>query len=166
MSYRFSVRLFTVLLVVTALFVVLTSLALPPVVASHFGVTGTANGFMPRSVYILFMLVFTVVLPLVMVVSLDQTLRHTHARINLPHREYWLAPERRDETIQFLQAHSIGFSTLLLVFLGFVHGLVVQANLQQPVRLSSGWFVGGLLVFLVAVALWTGRLLTRFSRRS
>ena len=48
-------KLFLVSLVAAAVFVWLTSAALPPVVASHFGPGGVANGFMGRGMYTTFM---------------------------------------------------------------------------------------------------------------
>ena len=91
-------RSFVVFLVVlggAAAFVWLTARGLPDVVASHFGASGAANGFMPRAAYLRFMLALVVVPPAAVVVLPALLLNRSNARINLPHREYWLAPDRR-----------------------------------------------------------------------
>ena len=50
---------FGVLLIAALVAVPLSGSLLPAVVASHFGVHGEANGFMPRGSYLLLMTVFT-----------------------------------------------------------------------------------------------------------
>ena len=86
------------------------------------------------------------------------------ARINLPDRDHWLAPERRAETLAALSARSIGFAALLTVFLCFVHWLVVRANRLQPPRLDESSFIVGLMLFALAAAVWLALLVMRFRR--
>lgn len=153
---------FLALVACAALFVWVTGRALPDVVASHFGASGQANGFMPRGIYVSLMLAIVAFVPLVLVVVPLQAFRNPDARINLPNREYWLAPERRAETIETLSRQSARFSTLLLIFLCYAHWLVIQANKTVPPILSSFWFVGGLVVFLIATLVWAVSLIGRF----
>ena len=156
--------LFLVLVACAVVFVWFTSRFLPEVVASHFGASGAANGFMPRTFYVRFMLVFVAALPLFVVFLTTATLNSPNVRINLPHREYWLAPEQRAETIEYLRQHMARFGTMLVVFLCSVHWLVVRANAVVPPTLSSSWFIGGLVVFLVSALVWTRVLLVRFRK--
>jgi len=145
-----------------ALFVWLSSLSLPDVVASHFEGDGYANGFMSRAGYLRFTLAFVVGLPVFLVGVLHLSLGSPNARINLPNRDYWLAPERRADTVAFLRAHMARFGAVLVVFLCYVHWLVVRANRLAPPRLSSPAMVGGLLVFVVFALIWIRSLLRRF----
>ncbi|SRR5579883_2391666 len=155
---------FLVLVAIAAGFVWLTSQGLPVFVASHFGFSGAANGFMPRSVYVPFMLGFIVLLPLSLVGLTNLTFNNPHVRINLPHREYWLAADRRAATIQFLCDHTTRFGSMLVGFLCYVHWLVVRANATVPPALSNEWFAVGLGIYLVSTAVWTGMLFARFQR--
>ncbi len=155
---------FALLLAAAAGFVVITGLGLPDVVASHFGGSGAPNGAMPRTTYVGFMLVLIVGLPALLVFVTWFTVGKPGARINLPNREYWLAPERRAGTVARLRAAMLQFGALLLAFLCYGHWLVVRANLSQPVRLAHSWFVGGLVVFLVLVLSWSVALVRRFRR--
>src|SRR5271156_6894280 len=77
--------------------------ALPDMVASHFGPSGTANGFMARASYVHFMLVLIVALPLSLGLLPGLLVGLPGVRINLPNRDYWLAPSRRAATIAALQ---------------------------------------------------------------
>jgi len=157
-----SSTLFLTLVACAAVFVWVSSQALPEVVASHFGASGSANGFMPRGFYVKFMLGFVVALPLILVWVPNFTFRHSRIRINLPHREYWLAPERRADTIEFLCRHSVRMGALLVVFLSYVHWLVVRANAVVPTNLSSSWFIGGLVAFVGCTVVWAWMLFGRF----
>lgn len=147
-----------------AAFVVFTSQSLPPVVASHFGGDGYANAFMTRSFYTWFMLAFVVVLPLILVYLPGATFRRPGVRISLPHGDYWLDPERREETIAFLVRHTARLGMALTLFLCYTHWLILRANQAAPPRLHSSWFIGGLVVFLLATVLWLGMFLKRFRK--
>ncbi len=137
-----------------AAFVGFTSRHLPDRVASHFDGSGAANGYMPHGFYVGFMLGVVVVLPALAVGLTWRSMASPHARINLPNKDYWLAPERRAETIAFLRAGVLWFGTLLITFLGYAHWLVVLANAVHPARLANAWLMGGLLVFLASLLVW------------
>jgi hypothetical protein len=152
---------FALLVACGAAFIWLSSASLPAVVASHFGASGAANGSMPRGLYVRFMLAFAMGVPLVLVV-LSRVAIGSGASINLPNRDYWLAPERREQTVSYLHTHLDRFSAVLVVFLCYVHWLVVRANQAQPPQLSNRAMVAGLAAFLVFALIWTRLLLRRF----
>ena len=156
--------LFACVLVCAAAFVWLTSVRLPTLVASHFGSSGAATGFMRYGFYVCFMLAFVVGLPPLLVVTTWLALSGKKARINLPNKAYWWAPERRAETIAFLRSGILWFATTLVAFLCYVHWLVVVANEVQPAHLANSWFVGGLVGFLAGVFIWLKVFLGRFRR--
>jgi hypothetical protein len=137
---------------------------LPEVLGSHFAANGTVNGWQSKAAFFSMELAIVVLAAAVgfavpriigaMPVSL----------INLPNREFWLSPERRAETLGFLQMHMAWFGCALLAFLLFVMELAFRANLLRPPRLNSAAFVPALVVFLVFVGIFTVRLVARFSK--
>jgi serine/threonine-protein kinase len=155
---------FILLLVASALFVWLTSASLPPVVASHFGASGAANGFMSRSVYLGFMLAVVVLVPTLVALSGQLARLLPASFVNLPNRTYWLAPERRDSTATELAKLSLFPACLILVFLCFVHWWVVQANLSRSRQLAAVPFWLGLALFAIAICAWLVVLHRRFGR--
>jgi hypothetical protein len=157
-------RQFITLTLAAAAFVGATSQSLPPIVASHFGGSGTADGFMTRTFYTWFMLAFVVVLPALLTYLPASIFRRPGPRINLPHSDYWLAPERRDETMAYLIRHTARFGAALTLFLCYVHWLVLKANQSIPPRLDSWLFVGGLIAFLLVMVFWTATMLLHFYR--
>lgn len=154
-----------VVLAVAAGFILVSGQSLPPIVASHFAADGRANGFMPRNAYLGLMFFIAVGVPLLLAL-LHRLVGFVPPRlVNLPNREYWLAPERITETFTFLRNHGIYFSVLLAAFLCFIHWLVVGANKLQPPHLSPPLFVTGLVLFMLAVAIWVGVLFVHFRRQ-
>jgi uncharacterized membrane protein len=156
---------FALLVVCCAAFVWRTSASLPLVVASHFGASGAANGSMSRDLYVRFMLAIVIGAPVLLVVVSHLATGGSGARINLPNRDYWLAPERREQTISYLRTHLTRFSAVLAVFLCYVHWLLVRANQVQPAQLSNRAMWAGLGALLVFALIWTRRLVRRFSNR-
>jgi hypothetical protein len=157
-----TLRLFVFFVLCAAAFVLLTSARLPALVASHFGSTGTANGFMPHDVYVYCILAVVVGLPAATVVITWLAIARPDARINLPNKAYWLAPERRASTVGYLRSGIVCFGILLVAFLCYVHWLVVLANGTHPPHLANSWFLAGLVVFFAALLIWMKLFLGRF----
>jgi hypothetical protein len=107
----------------------LASDRLPPVMASHFGADGVANGFQTRGSFLLTcagielsIFVLFALLPMLMNALPVQL-------INFPHKEYWLAPERKDHTLKRAAVlfDWFGFATVAMMVVTFE--LALRANL-------------------------------------
>lgn len=136
---------------------------MPAVVASHFDAAGIANGWSSRNVF------FAVYLVMVaMVVGIFAWLprwsgKRGKVRMNIPNRDYWLAPLRREQTMEFLrrQMMLLGIAHLLLAI--FSVQLAIIANLKPEPRLHAGmwWALGAYFLF---VSLWVIRLVLHFRK--
>jgi hypothetical protein len=156
---------FWILILGAAAFVLISGSGLPPLVASHFGLGGQADGFMSRDGYLGFMVIGTVVIPFLIVVP-QRIVRTIPPRlINVPNREYWLAPERIDTTLDYLRDHAVWFAVLFTALLCFVHWEVVQANMRTPARLAAVPFASGLIAYVVSVFVWIGAMFRHFRQR-
>jgi len=164
MSPSRSWLLFLLVLACAAAFVHFSSASLPERVGSHFAASGTADGFAPREGYRAFMLAFAAGFPLLVVALMTVAFTRSGAALNLPNRDFWLAPERRRTTVNYLVRRATGFGMMMSVFLCYVHWLVVGANRVQPPHLSSGRMIGGLVVFVLLTFLWLNRLWLYFRR--
>lgn len=147
-----------------AAFIWMTSQALPPLVASHFGSGGTANGFMPHRTYVYAAVVACIVLPLCVILPVSMLLNNPNTTINLPNADYWLSPEQRPATVEYIRKQLLQFGIALLVFICYVHWLVVRANELTPPRLAAGPFVSALAVFVGFVVVWIALFFNRFGR--
>lgn len=134
---------------------VLTAGELPPVVASHFNASGAPDGWMPRDSYLWAMFGVAAIVPLLMVGSLYIIRFLGASAINMPHRDYWLAPERRAETYAAIFRLGLWIASISVLTVLGAHLFTVAANNAQPVVLSSSiWLLlagfvtaNGILVF-------------------
>lgn len=137
---------------------------LPEVVASHFNAAGTANGWQPKGVFfgiyggVLVLLVLVFLVPVFFLDRLPDSL------INLPRKDYWLAPERRAETFAFINAQMLMFGNATLLFIFTVFQLVIKENLTHLNLLSPSLMMPLLGVYILASAIWTIRLILRFKK--
>lgn len=159
-------RLLLVTLLLAIIFVGATAASLPPVVAAHFSVGGAADGFMAKDTYLRFTIALLLGLPLLIVGLASLTAILPARLINLPNREYWLASERQADTLAYLRKHGAHFGALLVIFLGFVHWLVIQANTHNPPRLPESVLFIGMAAFLVGLVAWLGGFIAHFHQRS
>lgn len=136
---------------------------LPLRVASHFGASGVADGWMSRGAFGV-TYIGTVVLMVALFGGISVLVRRLPiGLINLPHREYWLAAPRREETLRRLNVEMgwLGLETILLLIVTFQ--LCLEANRNGTFRLSSAIWVA-LAVYLVAMTVWLVRLVLRYSQ--
>ena len=134
---------------------------LPARVASHFDAAGLAKAFMPKDGFLAIHLVVLGILAVVFLLIPALIGRLPPSMINLPNKDYWLAPERRVHTAQKLQSFLVGFGNVTLLFLLLVFREAMQANLLPSPQLSNR-----IWVFLVLLGVWsivgTVRLLRAF----
>lgn len=141
--------MFFILLVSGDSFVIGTASELPPTVASHFDASGQPNANMFHSGYIRFMLCLVLGLPLAAVGSLTRSYSRS-TQMKLPNRDYWLAPERLDQTRAFLIAHGAWFGSLLVALTCCVHWLELLAKRTQPAHFSGQMLAVVMIAFLLS----------------
>ena len=164
MERGISLATFGVLLVAAVVAMPLTGSMLPAEVASHFGIGGTPDSFMPRGAYLLLMTGLSVAMPLIIVGSVAWQVQRDPGRLKVPNRDYWLAPERRAQSAAFLVVHMTRIGSALIVLMGYVHALVVRANLLHPPHLEPAPVLAGVAVFVVATLAWVWALHARFAK--
>ena len=142
--------------------IVATYARLPERVASHFGANGVANGWMSRDGYIWFMVGVVTFVSLTMLAAFGSVRLLPNGVVNIPRRDYWLAPERRDETARTLLRYGLLMVGLISLFFLAIHLMIVAANESQPVRLSNDvWWL--LVAFLTTTGVLTFKLHRRFA---
>jgi hypothetical protein len=141
-----------------------SSSQLPERVATHFDAHGQPNGWMSHTAHLGFMIVFGLGFPL-FVPALVYASRFLPDRFyNLPHRDYWLAPSRRTETMAYLFRHSLWFSLMALCFAIGIHASIIQANNLAQVHLSTLFVLALAGCFLAGTAIWGVSLIRHLHR--
>ncbi|HMK43535.1 MAG TPA: DUF1648 domain-containing protein [Dissulfurispiraceae bacterium] len=138
-------------------------LMLPETVASHFNAAGIANAWASKK---LFIGIYAGAAALCS--GLFGTMGALFARmpesmINLPHREYWLSPERRGETFAFLELYGYLFGASTLVLLLFVFHQAFRVSLGHISALEH--MPAALGTYLVVSLGLTVIFIGRFMRR-
>lgn len=151
--------------VATILAVIATSIALPERIATHFAADGHPNGFMTRGAYLIVMCLMAVGVPALILLGVSGALRRGSTRVQIPDREYWLAPERREATIEWLRLHAARLATGACAFAFAVHVALIRANSLVPPRLDPVVSTGLLAGSFGAVLIWVYLLAWRFRRR-
>lgn len=152
------------LTVFAVVFIIYTTRYLPDLVATHFGADNRANGWMSRAGYLLFMLAFLIgfsALVSFVVGTLPGKFPHW---TNLPNRDYWLAPARREESLRYLSAHGKRLGCLIVMMMLGMHYVILKANHIQPPALPVSTFSAVLFGFALALVWWIVRLYRRFPK--
>lgn len=144
--------------------IALSSRWLPAQVAWFFGFSGEPNGFVGQVVYLSALLVLTVGTPLLVRLSLVAWVRRKPAAMPIPNRDYWLAPERRDEALAFLVRQTAWIASAFAVFVFLVHLLGIRANGANPPQQRLEELLLLLAGILGVCVLWVACIAWRFRR--
>lgn len=137
---------------------------IPEVLGSHFARGGFVNGWQTKAAFYSTELAMIVLATIVsfgiprIIAAMPVSL------INLPRKEYWLANERREDTLAYIRVWSAWFGCGLLAFLLFVMELAFRANLRTPPQFDNAAFVPSLLAFVAFDTMLVIRLILHFSR--
>jgi len=139
--------------------------SLPPRVASHFDLAGQPNGWMTRDELVAFIAGMGILLPLLIVGMMAGAGRIPVSFVNLPNRDYWLAPERRRSTSLVLLRYALWFASMNVLFLAGLHALIVFSNSGDRPHLNGGGMLFVLGGFLLGTMVWCVLLRRRFARK-
>lgn len=134
---------------------------LPERVASHFDLRGEVDGWLDRRSFVITFALLEVFLAGIFV-AVGEMVRRLPARfVNMPHREYWLAPEREAATRLALERDLavLGAATLIVVLLAVQACYRVSTGAAE--RLSAFPVLG---TYAAVVCAWTVWLLLRHAR--
>jgi len=125
---------------------------LPDHVATHFGFSGEADAWGAKTVFFFWYFIMTGILA-ALFTGVNHALSSGHTSLlNIPHKEYWLAPERIHDTLSSLRS--------ILLLLGSGTLLFVLDIAHQGFRVSLGYstkldhFLTGFVVYLLFCVLW------------
>ena len=135
---------------------------LPQTVAAHFDWRGRANGFASRQAFLL-MNIGVVALFALLFWGVGHMRKLSPRFVNLPHKDYWLSPERREASMAFVVDWTRWFFALVTLLNVLLMGSVLHANLKIPVEIGDWplYETGAFLVVLAGMIVW---LLRRFPR--
>ncbi len=149
---------------VAAAFIHVSSSGFTDVGATHFDARGHAYPSMSRGVYRGYMTFLVVVVPLLVAGLPVWVSRRWPMLLNIPNRDYWLAPERSAETLASLRARTALLAIAMIALISYVHVLVVRANAGNEPELDQRSLLVGLATFIAFMIGWIASLYRRFWR--
>ncbi len=137
---------------------------LPETVANHFGGGGMPNGWMSNKANLLVSST-AIIINSLLFLSISHILKKVPLRyISFPKREYWLAPERRDKSIELMSNWFFFIGLMTNIFLIATFHMVYMANLITPPKLNEGLFINSLIIYFIIVIIWLILLFKRFNK--
>ncbi len=133
-------------------------------VATHFNGAGQADGWMSRDSYLLFIAAMGLGLSLFMIGIMYACSFFPDRWVNLPYKQYWLAPPQRASSYAFLFAHSFWLASLILLLMAGMHYLTILANRVTPSHLPGVLSISLLVGFLLGIGVWCLALFLRFRK--
>jgi hypothetical protein len=125
---RLPMVLFAGLYLAHGALLLVSAASLPERVATHFDRHGIPNGWMGIRDYVTFSLLFGAGFPL-FIVAVSWAVRFAPGGLNVPHRQYWLGPERREEVFAGLLRDSWWFACMIM---GISGRNALPAHPRQP----------------------------------
>ena len=136
---------------------------MPEVVASHFDGLGAANGWSGSNGFFGLYITMLVLLVLVFIYAPRWSEKRARFGMKIPNCNYWLAPERVEQTREFFRRQMLVMGVVHLSLVIFTVQLVIQANFDQSPRLhhSIAWAPGLYFVILIG---WLIHFFLRFRK--
>lgn len=126
---------------------------MPDIIASHFDGLGAPNGWSSRGGF--FGLYLAILLMLIVIFEVVPRKVESWSGFGrkLPNRDYWLAPERIDQTRAFLRRYMMLMGNLHLLLAIFTIQLAILANFSAEPRMHASivWVLG---FYFLAMAAW------------
>jgi hypothetical protein len=135
---------------------------MPAIVPSHFDAAGRITARMPRAAFVGGYAVLVAFMAALLTLMNVVVLNTRPALLNFPHKAYWLAPERKAESLAYLEAFGYWFGACLFVLLFDVFDQIFRvsvglaATLEHPNR--------SLALFAICVAALCVAMTGRFGR--
>jgi uncharacterized membrane protein len=137
---------------------------LPALVAQHFRADGNPNGWAPRELFFGLSWVILLLLSALLMLTPRLLRKMPVSVINLPNKQYWLAPERKAESLGFVQRQMEWMGVITVAFLVLVTHFAIRANLNPGQRLENTAFIVSLVAFVVLTFWEIANLYHRFPK--
>ncbi len=134
---------------------------LPDRIATHWGIDGQPNDWMTRTAATLTLCGLQIGVPLFLVAVTWLACRMPDSMLNIPNREYWLQPDRRAVTLQWMKRMLAWIAVLTsLCMIGIGHLAFIANKTGGGLNVGLFWAVLG--AYLACVFSIAGRSLFRF----
>jgi uncharacterized membrane protein len=136
---------------------------LPEKVATHFNWQGMPDAWMSKRNAVIVMGGFQLGMPFFLLATTALASWLPSSMVNIPHREYWLHPDRRASSLRYANNSMAWIAVAVSVFgIGVNHLTFIANRRGQP--LQTGWFSVLMICFLAVVFAIVGTMAIHFRR--
>ncbi len=114
---------------------------LPPRMATHYNLAGEPDGYQTRAGFAWSSVLISLALFALFAAAPALMARVPDRLVNLPNKDYWLAPERRTQTLARLGALVDWLGCATIALLVGVFELIIRANLARTPLGSQLWIL-------------------------
>lgn len=137
---------------------------LPERMASHFDISGNVDGWLNKETFLVIYVVILLVLTGMTAGTIFLFSKLPTNAINIPHRNYWLSPERREKTQKFIVEYTLWFNNATLAFFVAITHLTFRVNLGEVLRLENHLFWLVFIIYILFTIIWTIHLFIYFKK--
>ena len=138
---------------------------MPEQMAAHFNIQGAPDRFVPKAQFFWLQLQTMLIVILVSLPIQILFLVIPPNIVNMPNREYWLAPERRRETMGRISDFGSTLFGVILLAIQAAFEISAYANLRTPI-LFDARLMGIVMMSALAVIVWMLMRLTSSFRQT
>ncbi|MCZ6882727.1 MAG: DUF1648 domain-containing protein [Gammaproteobacteria bacterium] len=136
---------------------------MPEILASHFDGSGEPNGWSTKTEFFALYLMLLLMTAIIFIFVPRWAEQRANFGVKLPHREYWLAPERIVQTRLFFRQQMLVMGMVHVVLAIDLVQMVIQANFVPQPRLDENIF-WTLVVYLVVIIVWLIHFFLKFRK--
>ncbi len=126
---------------------------MPATIASHFDSSGIPNGWAGKFSFFALYLSILFFLGIVFLYLPKRSVKRSQFGMNLPNRDYWLAPDHIEQTRQFLMRQMLIMGNVHVLLALTVIQLVIMANfIPDPVLDTRIFWV--LIIYFIFLPAW------------
>jgi uncharacterized membrane protein len=150
-------RIFYIIVILVCAFEIARLWSVTPAqMAVHFDVQGNPNRFVPKAEFFRDQLETALVVVAIGLAAQIVSQVMPVQLINMPHREYWLSPERRGEVVGRMSSFAGAMFGIILLTVQAAFEISAYANLRTPIvfnaRLMSLIMIAAFVVILLLFA--------------
>ena len=137
---------------------------LPQRIALHYGAGGRPDSWGDKTVHFWIFVGTYLAMALMFEGIIRLMAKLPYAFFNLPNKDYWLAPQRRDQTLRRLSSHITWGGVATMGFLIATAHASIQVNLGRTETLGPT-FTAALTAYLMGIGIWALFLFLQFNQR-
>jgi uncharacterized membrane protein len=136
---------------------------LPDQVAHHFGPSGKPDAWGSKTNFLIGYLATVAVIAAIFLGSCLIMPKIPDQMINLPNKDYWLAPDRRRQTLNYIQSALLWFGSLTMLLMLDIFHQSFQVNLGKATTLNHIWISLG--IYSILSTIWCIAFIRKFYKK-